>query len=106
MLFRSRPERFLSEVTEALTAFENESIEAREDVEARALALYEAGMADMARDTLDAYSTRRAEEALELGQALLGSVEARHRLLVGYRAPENPEVMSTRHGDNVSCLRQ
>jgi len=35
----------------------------------------------MATDELTAYSAQRAAEALRLGHALLGSIEARHRLL-------------------------
>ncbi|MEX2495735.1 MAG: C69 family dipeptidase [Woeseia sp.] len=98
------PERFLPEVTETLTAFEENSIADRDDIEARAHALFGAGHADMARAVLDDYSSARARAALDLGEALLGSIEARHRLLVGYRAPENLNEISTRHGPNVNCL--
>lgn len=97
------PERFLAEVTEALAAFENASILDQPGVEARALALYQAGEPGMAGEVFDAYSTERAEEALELGQALLASIEARHRLLVGYRAPLDSRTISTRNGPYVNC---
>jgi len=97
------PARFLPEVTEALGAFEDESLADRERIEARALALFEAGEADMARDVLDDYTTARARGSLDLGRALLASVEARHRLLVGYRAPEDTRTISTRHGPYVTC---
>lgn len=97
------PERFLPEVTEALSAFEGQSIEAQPGVEAKYLALLEAGESQMATAVLDGYSSRRAREALNLGEALLGSIEARHRLLEGYRAPEDSENISTRHGPYVTC---
>lgn len=98
------PERFLPEVTEALTAFEDVSIAERDPIEARALALFEAGQPDMAHAVLDDYSSERARAALDLGADLLGSIEARHRLLVGYRAPEDSDVISSRSGPNVDCL--
>ena len=98
------PERFLPEVTEALIAFEAASIGDQSRIEARATALLEAGLPDMARDVFDEYSGGRAADALKLGSALLASIEARHRLLVGYRAPENPDQPGTRHGPTVHCL--
>jgi dipeptidase len=88
-----KPAKFLPEVTEALTAFENQSIAATSAVERRATTLFAAGESGMARDTLTNYSNQRAMDALHLGEALLGSIEARHRLLYGYRAP-NGEQMS------------
>jgi hypothetical protein len=97
------PERFLPEVTEALSAFEDSSIAGRDAVEARARALFDADQADMARAVLDEYSRTRALAALALGRALLGSIEARHRLLVGYRAPMDSHHISTRHGPYVTC---
>lgn len=97
------PERFLSEVTEALTAFENESLAHNQRIEARALALFEADRPEMARAVIDEYTSARALAALELGRDLLGSIEARHRLLVGYRAPEDDRNISTRDGPYVTC---
>jgi hypothetical protein len=41
---------------------------------------------------LTAYSNQRAMDALHLGEALLGSIEARHRLLFGYRAPQRESM--------------
>jgi dipeptidase len=97
------PELFLEEVTETLTAFEEESIREVDGIEARSLALFRAKQPRMARDVLDDYSSQRARAALDLGSALLGSIEARHRLLVGYRAPEDSENISTREGPYVFC---
>ncbi len=97
------PERFLPEVTEALTAFEARSIADRAEIEARALALFRAGEDAMARAVIDDYTTARALAALELGEDLLGSIEARHRLLVGPRTPRDEHNISTRHGPYVTC---
>jgi len=100
------PQRFLPEVTEALTAFEAASIADRDDIEARALALYQAGEPEMAGAVIDDYTSSRAAAALDLGEALLGSIEVRHRLLVGYRAPEDDRNIGTRHGPYVTCQMQ
>jgi len=99
------PEKFLPEVTEALTAFEDVSIADRDSIEARAQVLFTAGHPDLARAVLDDYSTERARLALELGEALLASIELRHRLLVGDRTPENPDVMSG-IGPPVTCMQE
>jgi hypothetical protein len=99
------PERFLPEVTEALTAFENASIANRDSIEARAHALFAAEQPGLARAVLDDYSSERARAALDLGEALLASIEVRHRLLVGDRTPENPGVMSG-HGPTVNCREE
>jgi hypothetical protein len=96
------PERFLPEVIEALTAFEDVSIASRSSIEARAYTLFEAGQPELARAVLDDYSSERARAALDLGEALLASIELRHRLLIGDRTPENPDVMSG-FGSVVTC---
>ncbi|MFN2329263.1 MAG: C69 family dipeptidase [Chromatocurvus sp.] len=98
------PARFLPEVTEALTAFENQSIEQSSAIEARALALFRADEPAMARAVIDDYSSARARAALALGDALLGSIEARHRLLEGVveRRSDIREI-GTRYGPYVNC---
>jgi dipeptidase len=99
-----QPQKFLPEVTEALTAFENESIAGSARTEATARTLYHAGEAGMARAVLTDYSTARAQAALQLGKALLGSIEARHRLLYGYRAPQQATMSSSYSRDElVQC---
>ena len=90
-----KPEKFLPEVTEALTAFENQSIAEINRVERRADTLFAAEQPAMARDELTGYSNQRAMDALHLGEALLGSIETRHRLLYGFRAPENAQMSGT-----------
>jgi dipeptidase len=87
-----KPEKFLPEVTEALVAFENQSIDEIPVVEGRADKLFAAGAPSMARDELTMYSNQRALDALRLGEALLASIEARHRLLYGYRAPVQDQM--------------
>ncbi len=99
-----KPAKFLPEVTEALVAFENQSIAQITSIEARAAKLLDAGESSMARETLTNYSSQRAMDALNLGDSLLGSIEARHRLLYGYRAPlgSTMSALSTRH-EVVRC---
>jgi dipeptidase len=98
-----KPEKFLPEVTEALTAFENQSIAATSVVEREANTLFAAGEAGLARGALTHYSNQRAMDALRLGEALLGSIEARYRLLYGYRAPKG-EQMSGSEDDREALV--
>jgi dipeptidase len=101
-----QPKKFLPEVTEALTAFENESIARLPDVEMTARLLYQEHHTDLARLALTDYSTARATSALTLGKALLGSIEVRHRLLYGYRAPQRASMISDdKHDDIVQCAK-
>ncbi len=87
-----KPDKFLPEVTEALVAFENQSIGQSHSIEATAAKLFEAGEPAMAHEVLTRYSSQRAVDAMNLGDSLLGSVEARYRLLYGYRAPSEPAM--------------
>ncbi len=86
------PDKFLPEVSEALAAFEDRMIVEQADLEATALALYRAGEPRLAEQVLTQYSHARAAEALDLGEALLASIEARTRLLYGLREPESGEI--------------
>jgi dipeptidase len=86
------PERFLPEVTETLTAFEDTLIAEQNKVEQTAGALFDSGHADLAHDYLTGHSSEAASSALELGNALLASIEARTRVLYGLRAPETDEI--------------
>jgi dipeptidase len=97
-----KPDKFLPEVTEALTAFENQSMDQGARVEARANRLFSIKEETMATDELTAYSTQRAAEALRLGQALLGSIEARHRLLYGFRAPTGTAMSGYGHPEGIA----
>lgn len=97
------PARFLPEVTEALTAFENRSIDQAAAIEERATVLLEAEEPEMARAVIDDYSSVRARAALALGEDLLGSIEARHRLLEGSKLPADTREIGTRYGPYVNC---
>jgi hypothetical protein len=72
------------------------------DLEATALTLYKAGKPGLAEQMLTRYAHARAAEALDLGRALLTSIEARTRLLYGLRAPVSDE-MSRLDYQMVSC---
>jgi dipeptidase len=98
-----KPEKFLPEVTEALTAFENQSIAGAGAVERQASTLFAAGEAGLAREALTNYSNQRAMDALHLGEALLGSIEVRHRLIYGYRGPKE-EQMSQSEDDREALV--
>ncbi len=97
------PEKFLPEVTEALTAFEDRLIAEQASVADTAEALFEAGKEDLAAAYLTDYSTRRGLDGLRLGNALLASIEARTEVLYGYRRPQTDE-MSRLSYDRVDCL--
>ena len=99
------PNRFWTEVTEALIAFEARTIEELPAVEATAEALFAAGEADRAREYLTLYSNSKAREALELGRGLLAGVEARTRALYGIREPEGDEINAEGGADRhtVNC---
>jgi hypothetical protein len=86
------PDKFLPEVTEALTAFEDRLIEDRAKVESTSDALYKNGHSDLALSYLTDYTSNAATSALKLGNALLASIEARTRVLYGLRAPESNEI--------------
>lgn len=86
------PDKFLPEVTEALTAFEDRLIDENQRVEETSAALFDSGHEQLALNYLTDYSSDAAGAALQLGNALLGSIEARTRLLFGLRAPETDEI--------------
>ncbi|MEQ8861157.1 MAG: hypothetical protein RIC56_21125 [Pseudomonadales bacterium] len=68
----------------------------------RASTLYAAGEPDPARRVLTDYAHSQADEALELGGALLASIEARTRVLYGLREPVTDE-MSRLDYQMVTC---
>jgi hypothetical protein len=61
-------------------------------VEETAGILFDNGRGDLAGDYLTERSSNAASSALELGNALLASIEARTRVLYGLRAPETGET--------------
>ncbi|MBW2495600.1 MAG: C69 family dipeptidase, partial [Deltaproteobacteria bacterium] len=98
-----RPAEFLPEVTRALTAFENRLIAEQETVAATANALFKARRDDLALIYLTNYSRQSGEDGLRLGNALLGSIEARTRETGGLRAPKTDQ-MSKLDYERVDCL--
>ena len=86
------PEKFLPEVTEALTAFEDKLIQERATVERTSDALFNSGHEDLALEYLTQYTSTAATMALDLGNDLLASIEARTKLLYVLRTPEGSEI--------------
>ena len=97
-----RPGKFLPEVTEALDAFENQSVKESQAIEATAAKLLDTHEEAMATGVLTRYSNERARDGLQLGEALLGSIEARYLLLYGFRAPQGAQMNQT--DDDRSAL--
>lgn len=97
------PDKFLPEVNEALTAFEDRLIAEQQTVIDTAETLFEAGKEDLATRYLTDYSRERGLEGLRLGNALLASIEARTEMLFGYRLPQ-ADVLSELRGQRVNCL--
>ena len=97
------PEKFLPEVNEALTAFENRLIAEQQTVVETAETLFEADKDNQAQAYLTEYSRTRGAEGLALGRALLASIEARTNVLYGFRTPRG-DVMSELRGARVNCL--
>jgi dipeptidase len=87
-----RPDKFLPEVTEALTAFEDQLIDEQGKVEATSNALFDSGHDELALAYLTEHTNNSAKSALELGKALLWSIQTRTRILYGLRAPEGDET--------------
>jgi len=99
------PGAFLPEVTEAFDAFERESLREQDSVQRTATALHRAGERALARQYLTDQSTERALAGLELGNALLGSIEARAELLYGIREPRRDDINAGSGEETVNCLR-
>ncbi len=97
------PAKFLPEVNEALTAFENRLIAEQDTLVSTSEALFQAGKRELALAYLTDYSARAGQDALALGHALLGSIEMRTRLLYGLRPPRG-DVTSSMSAETVSCL--
>ena len=85
-------DKFLPEVDEAITAFENRLIGEQRAVEETARALITSERRDLAIAYLTDYSNDAALDALRLGNALLGSIEERTRLIFGLREPHTDEL--------------
>jgi hypothetical protein len=84
-LLAEHHEAFLPEVTPVWEAFEREQGELLAAVTDTANILVTAGRLDLARDLLTRHSAEQALRALDLGEAMVASMDARSRLLYGIR---------------------
>ncbi len=98
----NKPDKFLPEVTEAFVAFEDTMLEESDSVEQTALMLYQNGQDALARKHLTDYSHDRAYDALELGENLVGSIEARTKLLYDIPVVEGEPMGKLDYG-MVTC---
>ena len=83
-LTMQHPEKFLSEVTEAVEAFEEKLIAQIPVIEKTANALYRTGEVELARSYLTYFSNTEAMNAVSLADALSASIEARTKLFYGF----------------------
>ena len=83
-LTMQHPEKFLPEVSEAMNAFETKMMEKLPTVKKTALTLYNAGQIELAHNYLTTFSNTEANNALQLAEALTGSIEARTKLIYGF----------------------
>jgi len=84
-LLAEHHETFLPEVTPVWEALEQELAGTVRDVAESADVLATAGRADLARDLLTRFCSTEALRGLDLGEAMLNSMEARSRVLFGIR---------------------
>jgi dipeptidase len=84
-LLAEHHELFLSEVTPVWEAFERETVEQLPSVDEAARLLITSGRHEAARDLLTRFSSERALRALDLGEVIVASMDARSRLLFGIR---------------------
>jgi dipeptidase len=99
------PEKFLPEVTETLTAFENRLIAEQATVVETAETLFLADRPELASEYLTNYSEQAALAGLRLGNALLQSIEARTIELYGLRKPQT-DIMSKLDYQAVTCQQR
>ena len=95
-LLAEHHELFLPEVTPVWEALERELAATVPDVAESASILAAAGRDDLARDLLTRFCSAEALRGLDLGEAMLASMEARSRVLFGLRDEpgwRGPEVL-------------
>ncbi|RCW39741.1 dipeptidase [Halopolyspora algeriensis] len=105
----TRPKEFYPEVHTALTAFEDDMRREQPEVEKTARTLIEAGQRKLAQRYLTEYSHTQAAEAMDLGESLVSSIEARVKLRYGIPEPPNSENINGggfEEGNFVTCYRQ
>ncbi|MDX6550770.1 MAG: dipeptidase [Gaiellales bacterium] len=84
-LLAEHHETFLPEVTPVWEALERELAAHLSTTLESAATLISAGRADLAKDLLTRFCTTEAVRSLDLGEAILNSIEARSRVLFGLR---------------------
>jgi dipeptidase len=84
-LLAEHHETFLPEVTPVWEALERELTEHLSTTLESAGTLISAGRADLAEDLVTRFCTTQAIRSLDLGEAILNSIEARSRILFGLR---------------------
>lgn len=102
----THPEQFYPEVREALHAFEQRMRAEQATVEDTARTLINASRRDLAHRYLTEYSHTQAAEAMDLGRALVSSIEARAKLRHGVPHPPESESInggSSEFGNYVTC---
>jgi hypothetical protein len=97
------PDVFLPEVTAALTAFEEGLIAEQASVVETASTFFDTGKDQLAQRYLPDYSSQVGDTGLQLGRALIGSIEARTELLYGLREPQT-DVVSRLNYNQGSCM--
>lgn len=103
----AHPKWFLNEVTTALESFEGQMLAEQRSVEDTALTLIAASKEDSARKYLTYYSNTQAMEGLDLGNALVTSIDARTQVLYEIDEPKGIDInRSYEDGDkdSVDCL--
>ncbi|GAB7363074.1 hypothetical protein MBLNU230_g3366t1 [Neophaeotheca triangularis] len=101
----SAPQTLLPVVTEMLEGFEAESRVDLAWVEKSARTLIEAGQRELAHSVLTHYSHSRARDAMELGESLIGTLDAYIKLTGRWRDPVGDEINDPGEGaETVNCL--
>ncbi|WP_375211337.1 C69 family dipeptidase [Hyphococcus sp.] len=98
----SAPDEILPTMTALLTAFEEETRGDISWVEKTARIMIENGERQAARDLLTYFASTRALEALDLGNAMIGWLEAYTRLVTGQARPMGEEINTM--DPTVNCL--
>ncbi len=99
----AHPKIFLPEVTQTLRAFEAQEQSDQATIERTARILYAQKEPRLARQLLSRYSVTKAREALQMGDALLQSIETRTRLVHGVFAADPDQPINAKHRATVSC---
>jgi Peptidase family C69 len=97
------PDTYLPYVTNLLEGLEEKSRADLPWVENAARLLIEQNQREDARKVLTYYSNSRAEDALQLGDAMVGALEAYSKLVTGMRRPQTATINSS-GGETTNCL--